>query len=118
MFLPEGDEACGVADLTEELSVPEPFDLVVCKDVFPYIPSEWDAFAIRNLARLSSQFILLSWATASSVPSCRDIDDDALLAAFANEGFIIEPYMTARLHVLLKRKDCCLLIRVGQSILL
>lgn len=118
MFLPEGDEACGVADLTEELSVPEPFDLVVCKDVFPYIPDECEASAIRNLVRLSSRFILLSWSVTPSVPPRRNIDEDALLEAFADEGFTIEPYMTARLHVVLKRKDCCLLIRVGKSILL
>ncbi len=118
MLLPEGDETCGVADLTEELSVPVPFDLVVCKDVLPYIPSKWEAFAIRNLARLSSRFILLSWSTTLSVPASRDIDEDTLLATFANEGFTIEPYMTARLHVILKRKNCCLLIRSGQPLLL
>ena len=116
MLLPKGDEVCEVADLTEELYVPEPFDLVVCKDVFPYIPCEYEAAAIRNLVQLSSRFILLSWSTASSIPACRDIEEDMLIKAFADEGFTIEPYMTARLHVLLKRKDCCLLIRSGQPI--
>ena len=118
MLLPEGDEACEVADLTEELYVPKPFDLVVCKDVLPYIPDNLETTAIRNLALLSSRFILLSWSIAPSVPACRNVNEDVLMAAFADEGFTIEKFMTARLHVILKRKDCCLLIRSGQSILL
>lgn len=111
MLLPRGDDTCGVADLTEEFYVPEAFDLVVCKDVLSYIPSKREADAIRNLVRLSSRFILLSWSTASPIPACREIDEDRLIEAFANNGFTIEPYLTARLHVLLKRKDCCLLIK-------
>lgn len=38
MLLPEGDAVCEVADLTEELDISTPFDIVVCKDVLPYIP--------------------------------------------------------------------------------
>ena len=30
---------------------------------------------------------------------------------FENEGYTVEKYMTARLHVVLKRKDCCVLTR-------
>lgn len=105
MLLPEGDEVCEVADLTEEFYVPEPFDLVVCKDVLPYIPCICEATAIRNLVKLSSRFILLSWATASPIPACRVVDKDKLIKAFENEGFSMEPYMTARLRVLLKRKQ-------------
>ena len=118
IFLPEGSEACEVADLANEFYMPEPFDLVVCKDVLPYIPCICEATAIRNLVKLSSRFILLSWATASPIPACRVVDKDKLIKAFENEGFSMEPYMTARLRVLLKRKDCCLLIQSGQSILL
>ena len=38
MLLPEGDAVCEVADLTEELDIPTPFDIAVCKDVLPYYP--------------------------------------------------------------------------------
>lgn len=117
ILLPEGDELCDVADLTEELCIPERFDLVVCKDVLSYIPNEYIDSAINNLVQLSARFILLSWAQSTAVPIDRDIDEHKLFEDFANKNFVIEKYMTAHLHVLLKRKNCCLLIRKGQSLL-
>ena len=113
MLLPEGDAVCEVADLTEELDISTPFDIVVCKDVLPYIPEKSASTAIRNLARLSSHFILLSWNVPDSVATFphRDMTDEDIIPHFENEGYTVEKYMTARLHVVLKRKDCCVLTR-------
>lgn len=58
---PEGENPCGVADLTSELDIKTSYELVVCKDVLPYIPQTLENKAIKNLTRLSSRFILLSW---------------------------------------------------------
>lgn len=41
----------------------------------------------------------------------RDMTDEDIILHFENEGYTVEKYMTARLHVVLKRKDCCVLIR-------
>lgn len=41
----------------------------------------------------------------------RDMTDEDIIPHFENEGYIVEKYMTARLHVVLKRKDCCVLTR-------
>lgn len=113
MLLPEGDAACEVADLTEELDIPTPFDIVVCKDVLPYIPEESVSTAIGNLARLSSHFILLSWNVTDSLATLphRNMTDGDIIPHFEKEGYTVEKYMTARLHVVLKRKDCCVLTR-------
>ncbi|WP_456094499.1 beta-1,6-N-acetylglucosaminyltransferase [Paraprevotella xylaniphila] len=113
MLLPEGDAVCEVADLTEELDIPTPFDIVVCKDVLPYIPEESASTAIRNLARLSSHFILLSWNVTDSLATLphRNMTDGDIIPHFEKEGYTVEKYMTARLHVVLKRKDCCVLTR-------
>lgn len=115
MLLPENDEVCGVADITEEFYIPKLFDLVVCKDVLPYIPCKYEITAIRNLTKLSSRFILLSWSTTSPTNiQCRNVNENTILKEFGNEGFTVEPYITARLRVILKRKDCCVLIRKVQ----
>lgn len=37
------------------------FDLVVCKDVLPYMPSEMLGVAADNLARLSGKYLLVGW---------------------------------------------------------
>ena len=113
MLLPEGDAVCEVADLTEELDISTPFDIVVCKDVLPYIPEISSSTAIRILSRLSSHFILLSWNVPDAVAAFphRDMTDEDIILHFENEGYTVEKYMTARLHVVLKRKDCCVLIR-------
>lgn len=115
MLLPAGDVPCGVADLTEELDVEHKFDMVVCKDVLPYIPQEQEQRAIRNLAKLSSRFIILSWEVPDefSTPSHRQMSEETLLALFKNEKFEIEKYMTANMRVILGRRSCCVLSRRG-----
>ena len=37
--------------------------------------------------------------------------DEDIIPHFENEGYTVEKYMTARLHVVLKRKDCSVLTR-------
>lgn len=61
LLLPEDDEPCGQASLTEDLEVEDKFDLVICKDVLPYIPENLETKAIENLALLSAKYILVSW---------------------------------------------------------
>lgn len=84
---------------------------MVCKEVLPYIPENLVSIAVRNFARLSSHFVLLSWNVLESIDSLsyREMAEEE---RFEDEGYTVEKYMTARLHVLLKkRKDCCVLTR-------
>lgn len=119
MLLPEGDTPCGVADLTDTLEVTTPFDLVVCKDVLPYIPVELETVAIRNLATLSSHFIVLSWKVPSAMEgvSIRTMDEKKVLTLFEQEGFVVEIFTTNMMRMTLKRQDCCMLIRKGIQIM-
>lgn len=120
MLLPEGDTVCGVADLTEkDLRIPVTFDLVVCKDVLPYIPQDKEKIAIKNLARLSSHAILVSWNTTPALSlRCREIDEAKLIQSFKEEGFVVERYMTARLHVIWQKNKCCLFLKDGKQLLI
>lgn len=116
MLLPQGDTPCGVADLTEDLEVDNKFDMVVCKDVLPYIPQELVPVALRNLAKLSARFIILSWnipEKLSMLPH-RQVTESNMLAILAKEHFVQEKYMSANLRVIMNRKDCCVLIRHEQ----
>ena len=114
-LLPEDDTPCGVADLTDTMQIEHPFDLVVCKDVLPYIPAELLPVAIHNLATHSSHFILLSWEEPSSAKDLRfrALYEQDFLPIFEDEGFVVERYMTTMLRLSLKRQDCCLLIKNG-----
>lgn len=121
ILLPDNDTPCGSADITEEdLFIPTPFDLVVCKDVLPYIPDKKEHIAIKNLARLSSHAILLSWKVSNNYSSLsyRDITEKELILSFETEGFILEKYLTAKLRKVLKRIDCCLLIKRNAEIII
>lgn len=116
MLLPDGDEPCGVADITTDLESENTFDVVVCKDVLQYIPHALEEKAIRNLTSLSDRFIVLSWDTPEDLQTLphRQISEYPLLAEFYNNGFALERYMTADMQVILNRKNCCVLQRKEQ----
>ncbi len=90
--------------------------MVVYKDVLPYIPQELEPVALRNLAKLSALFIILSWNVPeelSMVPHW-DVTGKTILDTLAKEHFVQEKYMTANLRVIMNRQDCCVLIRHEQ----
>lgn len=62
LILKEGDEPCGVVDITEELECDELFDLVLCIDVLSFIPETGIRNVLRNSALLSKKFTLLLWS--------------------------------------------------------
>ncbi len=86
LLLPEGDEPCGVADLTDDLDIPEPFDLVLCKDVLQYIPTSLHVKALENLAKASSRHILIV-ATPQTEEGTHDIDWLVQGSVLASHGF-------------------------------
>lgn len=120
MLLSADDEPCGVADITEELAADSQFDLVVCKDVLPYIPSNLESIAIHNLANLSSHIILVSWNKKKKQQhlNCRELSVGYLASLFETEGFVIENYLTARMHISLTDKNSCIFIKKGKSIIM
>lgn len=117
MLLPDGDIPCGVADLTEKLGVENRFDIVVCKDVLPYIPTEFEQIAIGNLAKLSARFIILSWEVSDELVELahRQVNEKTLIALFEKVYFEKDIYMTANLHAMLNRKSCCVFARSEQQ---
>ncbi len=63
---------CDVADLTEEIACEDdiPFDLVMCLDVLPYIPKEYEETAVDNLVKLCGKFLIIHWADNGGDSSC------------------------------------------------
>ena len=96
LLLPEGDEPCHTADLTEDLEVDEPFDFVVCKDVLPYIPLSLQSKALQNLALLTAQYLLI-WNDNSN------FDMENVITQLY--GFGLSPHPFA--NILLKGNQSC-----------
>jgi hypothetical protein len=117
LMLERGSQFYNVMDITGD-SINGSFELVVCKDMLPFIPRELINNAVHNLCSMSSHFIILSWNVQEKFSKMRHneffIKDIERLFA---PSFIVENYMTAKLRALLIRKDCCVLIKKGTQIL-
>lgn len=122
LLLPADDTACGVADITADMESADTFELVVCKDVLPFIPKEKESKAIGNLARLSSHFILISWscdgyANYKNIPCPREMDKKDILSLFEHSGFVVEHFMTAKFRVIANKQHGYLLIKKGTQLI-
>ena len=82
-LIEKDQEPCMQADLLDdELEAESPFDLVMCKDVLPYIPAEQIRNAVKNLAKLSDKYILLGWyekGYVSALPITYYTEEDMLV---------------------------------------
>lgn len=105
-LLPKGDEPCGVVDLLEDIGGADNFELVVCKDVLPYIPKDKLRDVVANLANISSAYILLGWNVPDNLAyiAHNDIDVTNLVSLFEKQGFKLEKSQTSRICVTLNSK--------------
>ena len=60
LFLPKGDEPCGIADITEDIEVDEPYDMVISMTLLSCIPDDLREQAIKNLCSISGKYIIVS----------------------------------------------------------
>ena len=104
LLLPPGDSPCEQADLTEDLDVTEPFELVICKDVIHYIPEHLINKALSNLTKLSSKYILISWSTynANSEDNIHTYQEKEILNYFLSHGFVVIKDYTLFLREIIK----------------
>lgn len=118
LLLVEGDFPCGVADLTSEIDAPVPFDLVVCKDVLPYIPEKYHEIAISNLAKLSKHCIIICWESQehedlADIMVLNYIGSEYIENLFVRNEFVVEKRITAQMHRTLKSKCCAVFLRIS-----
>lgn len=113
------DDFCEIADLTAKLDIEEPFELVVCKDVLPYIPKHLIANVINNLIKLSSHIILLSWHISdiqSYIPH-HAVSKERLIDSFAKRNFIVEKFLTSQIQIIMNSEDYLIFIKKGHQII-
>ena len=106
-LLPEGDEPCGVVDLADEMTDGVSFDLVVCKDVLPYIPSEKLVVAADNLARLSGKYLLVGWHVGErhfGIPHSALAESD-MVVLFERRGLRMDRFLTSKLRIALTKSE-------------
>ncbi len=104
---------CGVADLTADLSDADVFELVVCKDVLPYIPVERLELAVPNLSRLSSWCVIVSWHVSENHQGVahHDLKENEVRDLFRKCGLIPDRMQTNRLRKVMRQDECLVLVR-------
>lgn len=85
LLLPKNDELCGVADLTDNIEVDSPFDLVLSMDTLSCIPMQFRDKAVQNIARLSKRYILIIEAFQSFKKGLKSINEYEI--SFQELGF-------------------------------
>lgn len=107
-LLPGGDKPCVCADLTDSLECVSPADLVICRDVLPYIPARCRDAAMDNLRNLSVRYLLISW---TDVPDddvnldCEPRQEDDVVAYMSRFGFVLNHELTMILRSQIQDAD-------------
>ena len=90
-ILPDGDDVCECADLTEDLEVEDSFDLVICKDVLYYIQSSYLNKVIKNLQKLTRHYLLFNWLERSETDVFGNVienkSENEIISYFEQNGF-------------------------------
>ncbi len=107
-LLDEGDDPCVCADLTDRLESVSPADMVICRDVLPYIPADRRDAAVGNLRKLSARYLLISWTDVlddDDNPGCEPRQDDDVAAYMSRFGFVLNPELTQLLRSQMQGAD-------------
>lgn len=106
LILPKDDEPCGIIDFTKKIRSYDRFDIVVCKDVLPYIPEEKQKCVIENLISLSCRFIVVGWNddvvlfTDNTIKNYTKINN-----IFKERGFLVDVSLSSQLRVMMNNKN-------------
>jgi len=91
---------CGVADLTQPLSFPQPYDWVMSLEVGEHVPARFETAVIENMHRNNVRGIVLSWAVEGQSGhghvNCRN--NDYIKARMAELGYTNDVAAESRLR--------------------
>lgn len=106
-LLPVGDEVCGVVDLTEIITDEVSFELVVCKDVLPYVPLDCLDVVADNLVNLSSKYLLVGWYVGEKHYGISHsvLSESDVMSIFEKRGFRMDRFQTSKLRTTLKKSE-------------
>lgn len=81
---------CGKLDLTWDITIDKPYDIVLCLGVIEYIPTELKDQFIDNLTKLSKEFLILSWTLDEKFNACKpDLKcNESVMSKLYNKGFV------------------------------
>lgn len=72
---------CEVADITEELSVANPYDLVLFLNVGEYIPAHFEERVWKNLSTCTGRYLLINWGS-------REMEDERVVNAISEKKLV------------------------------
>lgn len=87
---------CEEADVTEELNVSEPYDLVLFLNVGEYIPSQYEERVLNNLAACTGRYLIINWASHKKHDEriVNAIPEETLLKKMEQHGFVLDKLAT------------------------
>ncbi len=87
---------CGQADVTEELAVGHPYDMVLFTGVGEYIPVQHEDRVLRNLAVCTGRYLVVNWASACGGDEriVNAMDEDTLVERLGAHGFTLDRLAT------------------------
>lgn len=87
------DRPCGVLDFTQEFSLGQTFDCVLCLEVGEHIPADYESIFLDNLTRHAASLLILSWAVegqgGDGHVNCRN--NDYVIDQLAGRGWVEVP---------------------------
>ncbi|MBQ8867133.1 MAG: hypothetical protein IJ013_05365 [Bacteroidaceae bacterium] len=87
---------CEEADVTEELNVSEPYDLVLFLNVGEYIPPQHEERVLNNLAACTGRYLIMNWASYKKHDEriVNAIPEETLLKKMEQHGFVLDKLAT------------------------
>lgn len=87
---------CGQADVTEELTVGHPYDMVLFTGVGEYIPVQHEDRVLRNLAVCTGRYLVVNWASDGGGDEriVNAMDEGTLVERLGAHGFTLDRLAT------------------------
>ena len=107
-LLPEGDEPCGIVDITIPIEYEETFDMVLCMDVLPYIPPNLVEKSIINICTVTAKYVIFSWSIDNNSiihnQKEKDFELDKIMSFFHKQEMEVNIIISNRINSEVKRK--------------
>ena len=105
---------CGKVDVTEELTVGHPYDLVLFLNVGEYIPPQFQERILTNLSACTGRYLIINWESCNTGDKriVNALSEEVLVKKLEQQGFILDKLATKvmRDHALKKENKEGLLV--------
>lgn len=107
IFPSDAKYTCEQADVTEELAVGHPYDMVLFLNVGEYIPEEFEGRIFKNLSVCTRRYLVINWASDQLEDRriIHPVYEDELKDKLENHGFVFDRLATQVLRDYAYKKE-------------